>query len=589
MKTNLINFWRNHFCLEDQLFEIEDTCIMGEPVLKASGHVDRFNDFVVKDSSDEGKFYRADKLLEEVMEKKIAETEDAELKKEYEIVVNQADSYGKEELMKVFAKYNVVSPESGSPLTEPQEFNLMFPTNIGPSGLIKGFLRPETAQGIFLNYKFCLEQNGNQLPMGVAQVGKAFRNEIAPRAGLTRQREFTQMEIEYFIKPHDKACAKFQSVKDITCNFYPAPQQMAGEKPLSMTFGEAVAQKLIDNETLGYFMAKTYTFLIKCGILKDHFRYRQHLSTEMAHYACDCWDVEIETSYGWLECVGVADRSCFDLNAHAKAAKVDLSFKEKLDNPVEIEVQALTKKSSIELMKHFKKPGRAIKEHLDTLPTEEREAIHKEAEENGEASFQVDGETYTMPKGIMVLEAKKETKTTNNFIPGVIEPSFGVDRILFSIFEHSYYCRDKVEGSDDKQTRGVLALTALIAPYKVTVLPLDQRISRDERYVEIFSNLKTSLGRENLSYTSDESGATLGKRYARNDELGIPYAVTVDFDSFNDAQGTLRERDSCTQIRLPLLEVTNALKRLVTNEASWSELQSQYPEQKQTASDKVGH
>merc|ERR1719193_292230 len=100
MKTNLINFWRNHFCLEDQLFEIEDTCIMGEPVLKASGHVDRFNDFVVKDSSDEGKFYRADKLLEEVMEKKIAETEDAELKKEYEIVVNQADSYGKEEVMK---------------------------------------------------------------------------------------------------------------------------------------------------------------------------------------------------------------------------------------------------------------------------------------------------------------------------------------------------------------------------------------------------------------------------------------------------------------------------------------------------------
>merc|ERR1711964_97371 len=168
-----------------------------------------------------------------------------------------------------------------------------------------------------------------------------------------------------------------------------------------------------------------------------------------------------------------------------------------------------------------------------------------------------------------------------------IEPSFGVDRILFYIFEHSYYAREKVEGSDDKQTRGVLRLSPVLAPYKVCVLPLDQRISRDERYVEIWSDMRAELGKENLSYTADESGATLGKRYARNDELGIPFAVTVDFDSFNDAKGTLRERDSCTQIRLPLSEVTVALKQLVSNECTWSDLQEKYPEQQQTASDKV--
>merc|ERR1719235_3166385 len=139
---------------------------------------------------------------------------------EYTKVKNQADAYSREEIWEVFQKYQIKAPESGNDLTEPEPFNLMFPVPIGPAGLIQGYLRPETAQGIFLNYKFCLEQNANRLPFGVAQVGKVYRNEIAPRQGLTRQREFSQMEVEWFVKPTAKDHPKFKSVKDLKLKLF---------------------------------------------------------------------------------------------------------------------------------------------------------------------------------------------------------------------------------------------------------------------------------------------------------------------------------------------------------------------------------
>lgn len=588
VKTNVIQLWRQHFCLEDQLLEIEDTCIMDEQVLRASGHVEKFNDFMVKDSLDESKFWRADKLLEDIMDKKLAEATSDELRTEYQTVRNEAGAYDKDQLLNVFARYNITAPDSGNPLTEPKEFNLMFPTIIGPSGKHQGFLRPETAQGIFLNYKFCLEQNGNRLPMGVAQIGKSFRNEIAPRAGLTRQREFTQMEIEYFIKPHDKRHPKYVEIQDITCKFFPQSRQENAEEPVDMTFREAVDGKLIDNETLAYFMARVYQFMIKCGIKHEHLRFRQHLKDEMAHYACDCWDAETETCYGWLECVGVADRSCFDLNAHAKAAKINLSYQEQLDEPVEVETTQLTKKGGIDVMKYFKKAGKAVREHLDALSSECLNQIATEAETNGEASIEVNGEVHQVPKGLLDVETTKKMTNTRMFTPGVIEPSFGVDRILFSMFEHTYYARAKEEDADDKQTRGVLRFPSVVAPYKCILLPLQQTITRDSRYPPLFKKLREAFGRHNLSYTLDETSASVGKRYARNDELGIPFAITLDFDSLEKNTCTLRERDSCAQIIIPLEEVVDAVKKLISDETNWRAITAMYPEQAQTASEKLG-
>eukprot|EP00435_Cladocopium_sp_Y103_P011787 s2550_g3.t1 len=245
----------------------------------ASGHVDRFNDFMVKDVKDESKFFRADKLLEEVMETKLQTPGITDAQRhEYTTVRNQADAYSQKEM-------------------------------------------------------YCLEQNSNRLPFGVAQVGRSFRNEIAPRAGLTRQREFTQAEIEYFVNPKQKDHPKFASVESTGLILFHADAQLNAKDPVKMTVGEAVRSGLINNETLGYFIVKTWQFLealiqAEDTHSKEYIRFRQHLPTEMAHYACDCWDAEIFGSYGWLECVGIADRSAFDLTAHANAAKCDLQYKE---------------------------------------------------------------------------------------------------------------------------------------------------------------------------------------------------------------------------------------------------------------------
>jgi glycyl-tRNA synthetase len=583
LKTNIIQQWRNHFIIEEQMMEIEDTNIMPHQVLKASGHVDRFSDFLVRDVDNPKTFFRADKLLEEVMDKKMKEDGvSADKIREYTVVRNKADGYSKEELMEVFKKYNVRVPDNGNELSEPEPFNLMFATPIGPEGLIQGYLRPETAQGIFLNYKFCLEQNAGRLPFGVAQVGKVYRNEIAPRQGLTRVREFSQMEIEWFVKPTAKQTPKFKTVKDLLLQLFPADLQEAGKSHKEMTIGDAVAQGIVDNETLGYFISRTFLFLTSIGIKPNHCRFRQHLKTEMAHYATDCWDAEIETSIGWLECVGIADRACFDLNAHQEAAKVDLMFREKLDPPVEMEVTRLKKEAGIAAMKAFKKKGKPVKEWLEALPETELRSLADEVKSKGEAKRTVslaDGaEEFTFLPAHVELETKVEKQTITTFMPGVVEPSFGVDRIFHSLLEHSYYARPKEEGEDAKQIRGVLSFPAAIAPYKLTILPVDQRIPREEKYGELMKIIRGKVSSLGHSCTVDDSNVTIGKRYARNDELGIPFACTIDFDSFKDSTVTLRERDSMQQVRLKAEDVAPILHDVCWGRKSWVDIQAKYAE-----------
>ena len=228
----------------------------------------------------------------------------------------------------VLKKFDIKSPLTNNALTEPigkivnndvsrrenvlkklsPEFNLMFQTHIGPSGAVKGFLRPETAQGIFVNFKRLLEFNQGKLPFAAAQIGNAFRNEISPRSGLIRVREFTMAEVEHFCDPAEKDHLKFPGVADTVMNLYSANNQMGGEAAKQVKIGEAVAAGTVANQTLGYFLARIQAFLMKIGVDNSRLRFRQHMANEMAHYACDCWDAEILTSYGWVECVGCADR-----------------------------------------------------------------------------------------------------------------------------------------------------------------------------------------------------------------------------------------------------------------------------------------
>jgi glycyl-tRNA synthetase len=301
----------------------------------------------------------------------------------------------------------------------------------------------------------------------------------------------------------------------------------------------------------------------------------------MAHYAKDCWDAEIETCYGWLECVGIADRACFDLNAHAVASKVDLAYREALETPIEVETLAITKACGITVMKAFKKAGKAVKEWLEKLPSEQLKGLVDEVTAKKEAKRAVelpDGpQELTFLPEHLVTEIKKEKQTTTTFMPGVVEPSFGIDRILFASLEHAYYARPKDASDDGKQTRGVLSFPACVAPYKLTILPLEQRIGKEEKYLEIMRLISGKVNSLGHTCTIDDSGATIGKRYSRNDELGIPFACTIDHDSLKDGPVTLRERDSMVQILVPPVEVGPLLHDLCWGRRTWKEVQATFP------------
>ena len=212
-------------------------------------------------------------------------------------------------------------------MSSPTEFNLIFQTQIGPQSGSKAYLRPETAQGIFINFKKLLEYNNGKIPFAAAQIGLGFRNEISPRSGLLRLREFSIAEIEHFVDPEKKTHSKFHLVEMFNLPLLSKVSQEL-EKPIierGIILRDAVETGLISNQILAYYMGRTYQFLTLCGIREDAIRFRQHMKSEMAHYAKDCWDAEIKCSYGWIEVAGHADRGCYDLLRHSKETKEELT------------------------------------------------------------------------------------------------------------------------------------------------------------------------------------------------------------------------------------------------------------------------
>lgn len=258
---------------------------------------------------------------------------------EYEGILAKIDNFDGPELGKLIIKYDMKNPVTGVLPSEPTAFNLMFQTSIGPSSNAPGYLRPETAQGQFINFAKLLEYNQQQMPFASASVGKSYRNEISPRSGLLRVREFLMAEIEHFVDPDGgKKHSRFNEVKDVELILLNRHTQLAGQTKIEkMTIGEAVANGTVANETLGYFLARIHLFLKKIGVDLSKLRFRQHMANEMAHYACDCWDAELLTSYGWIECVGCADRSAYDLTVHARKTGAPLVVRERLAEPITIE------------------------------------------------------------------------------------------------------------------------------------------------------------------------------------------------------------------------------------------------------------
>ncbi|KAF2983626.1 hypothetical protein EK904_005554 [Melospiza melodia maxima] len=451
LKNNIIQAWRHHFIQEEQILEIDCTMLTPEPVLKTSGHVDKFADFMVKDVKN-GECFRADHLLKAHLQKLMSDKKcTAEKKAEMENVLTQLDNYGQQELADLFVNYNVKSPVTGNDLSPPVSFNLMFKTSIGPGGNMPGYLRPETAQGIFLNFKRLLEFNQGKLPFAAAQIGNSFRNEISPRSGLIRVREFTMAEIEHFVDPSEKNHPKFQNVADLNILLYSAKAQVSGQSAHVMRLGDAVQQGVINNSVLGYFIGRIYLFLTKVGVSPEKLRFRQHMENEMAHYACDCWDAESKTSYGWIEIVGCADRSCYDLSCHARATKVPL---------FEANKGAIGKA--------YKKDAKVVMEYLSMCDECYINEMEQLLNEKGEFTVETEGKTFLLTKDMVTVKRFQKTLHVEEIIPNVIEPSFGIGRIMYTVFEHTFRIRE----GDEQRT--YFSFPAVVAPFKCSVLPLSQ-------------------------------------------------------------------------------------------------------------------
>lgn len=483
LQANLVETWRKHFVLEEDMLEVDCSVLTPHDVLKTSGHVDKFADWMCSDPEN-GEILRADHFVEAVLEARLKgdkeargqkvedKEEDPKKKKkkhksvavelpdavihEYEEVLAQIDNYDGEQLGQLIKKFELKNPETGLEPSPPVPFNLMFQTSIGPSSNLAGFLRPETAQGQFLNFHKLLEFNNQNMPFASASIGKSYRNEISPRAGLLRVREFLMAEIEHYVNPDSgKKHPRFSEVENVELVLLDKETQLSGKTDLrKMTIGKAVKDKVVDNETLGYFIARIHLFLAKIGADMSKVRFRQHMANEMAHYACDCWDAEMLTSYGWIECVGCADRSAYDLTVHKNKTGAPLFVREKLGTPIQ-ESKWFVDIAMKKFGPLFKKDAKAVVEVLEGLTQEQLEASAKDLESNGSLTVDVpsiDGGKATLSKELVTVEYRTVTQHIKEYTPNVIEPSFGIGRILYSLIEHNYWTRG-TEGGDD--ARGV--------------------------------------------------------------------------------------------------------------------------------------
>ncbi|TRX88339.1 hypothetical protein FHL15_010777 [Xylaria flabelliformis] len=588
LQSNILDVWRKHFVLEDNVLEVDCTVLTPHIVFKTSGHVDRFSDWMCKDPKS-GVIMRADHFVEDVLEARLRGDKEARgqatsqtqkdpkraakakakghtavklddaVVQEYESVLAQIDNYDDKGLAALIQKYDLRCA-SGELPTPPVAFNLMFKTSIGPSSNTPGYLRPETAQGQFLNFAKLLEFNQNVMPFASASIGKSYRNEISPRGGLLRVRELS-------IVSSLKLAAysnRFHQVENVELELLPRETQLSGKTNTTrMSIGKAVADGIVDNETLGYFLARINLFLQKIGVDPKKTRFRQHL----AHYACDCWDAELLTSSGWVECVGCADRSAYDLSVHSKQTEKPLLVRQQLEQPRTVTSWEIDLNRKL-FGPLFKKNARAVEAVLMAASQEQRESFGKELESTGKVVIDVaELGPVEINNDVLKCELRTSSQNVREYIPNVIEPSFGIGRIIFALCEHNYWVREGDEA------RSVLSFPPIVAPTKVLIVPL----SNDKKFLPYMDQIGQKLRNAQISSRVDVSSATIGKRYSRNDELGTALGVTVDFQTLKDGSITLRDRDTTRQVRADQDKVLAAIQEIVNGGKTWADIENDLP------------
>ncbi|ELY98029.1 glycine--tRNA ligase [Natrialba asiatica] len=541
LKGNVEDAWRDRFAVAEGNMEIDAPTIMPEPVFEASGHLDGFDDMLVE-CPDCGESHRADHVVED--------------NTEYE----DAESLPIPEVEEVIAEYELVCPNCGAGLAGQavETFNLMFGTNIGPGDSQPGYLRPETAQGIFVEFPRLKEYARNQLPFGVSQIGRAYRNEISPRRSIIRTREFTQAELEFFIDPETDE-PDLSAVADVEVRLYPASEQNAEDgEEIRTTIGDAVAEGILASPWVAYFLGVAKRWYDAVGVDMDRFRFRQHLSGERAHYASDCWDAEGELDGNWIELAGFSDRGDYDLSKHAAHSEDRFTVFRQYDEPKTVERATVDPDMSY-LGPEFGGDAQAVVSELETLAGRDRSAF-----EGDSVTIDLDGESHELPTEKTGFAVEEQTEAGEHIIPHVIEPSFGVDRLVYTVLHHAYR-EDEVDGED----RTYLELDPEVAPTVVGVFPLQN----DDELEATANDIVADLRDAGLSVTYDDSG-NIGRRYRRQDEVGTPFCVTVDYETLeNEATTvTVRERDTTAQKRLPVSDLPELMADLRAGELAFADL-----------------
>jgi glycyl-tRNA synthetase len=451
LKNRLENVIRSSF-VRANFWEVECPTVSPAMVWKASGHLDGFMDPVTQCTKC-GQVYRADNLISEQSPSTTISGR----------TVN--------ELTEIIKSLNIICPACKSSLGPVEFFNLMLKTRLGLDQ--DAYLRPETATTTYLLFKRILTFFRDKLPMSVFQIGKAYRNEISPRQGMLRLREFTQTEGQLFILDEDeRSWPQFESIKNDMLPLLPYQHQQKGaDKPLKMKMSDAIKKGHFQTPAYAWCVNLAYSIFRSMGFLEEKMRLRQHFPTERAHYAKDAWDVEIHTeSFGWVECCGIHDRGNYDLTRHQEFSKERLSV------------------------------------------TVEKQAI----------------------------------------VPNVLEIAFGIERPLFCLLDNSFQPKSEARDTD------WLKFAPEVAPIQVAVFPL---MGKDELLGparEIYDDvIDAGL------IAQFDIGGSIGRRYRRQDEVGTPFCITIDYTTVEDGTVTIRDRDSMEQVRVHRNELTATLKKLV--------------------------
>lgn len=446
IKRKFENAWRSLFVDRTGALEIETTNIVPEPVLRASGHLSAFTDPMISCKSCKTPF-RADKLLEEHYAKKHRDEEAEQVKR---MDAGQLEA--------AIQKEGIKCQRCGGELGGVEKFNMTFKTQIGPAGGVAGYLRPETAQSIFVDFAHLHKTQGLKLPAGIAQIGRAYRNEISPRQQLVRLRELTQMDLEIFMDPEDEPKQAFGFDMDEVLKKEVNFLAKGSAKERGASLASLLESKVLPNRYFALLVYLQEMLMRSLGVDGKLYRFRELEKEELPHYSKGNLDLEMSTSYGYIELSGTAYRTDWDLSQHAKES------------------------------------GKA----LDVL-----------------------------------------NQSGKKIVPHVVEATIGVDRPVFAILDNSVV-------NDDGRGWPWLRLSEKLAPYRYAVFPLQKDEKLEKKAKEVHRLL---LERGTDCYYS-ETGS-IGKRYARADEIGVPHCITIDYQTLEDGTVTVRDRDTTKQERKP--------------------------------------